>query len=70
MKKQIIVRLTETQKNKLEKQAEAQGRSMNSYIVNLIEQDSKMVRIPVLNNREWKQYQDYVKNFPVSDPRD
>ena len=70
MKKQMIVRLTETQKEKLEKQAEAQGRSMNSYIVHLIDQDSKMVRIPVLNDREWKQYQDYVKNFPANDPRD
>ena len=65
MKKQVIVRLTETQKEKLEKQAEAQGRSMNSYIVHLIEQDSQIVRIPVISQ---KAYEEYLAS-PL-DPRD
>jgi len=65
LKKQVIIRLTPEQKARLVKQAAEQGRSMNSYIANLIEQDSQIVRLPVITQ---KAYEEYI-NSPL-DPRD
>lgn len=65
MKKQFILRLESEQKEMLAKQAKTQGRSMNSYIVNLIEQDSQIIRMPVISQ---KAYEDYLKSN--LDPRD
>ena len=65
--KQIPLRMTDEQGEKLERQAKEQGRSMNSYICNLIEQDSEIVRVPMIKSGT---YEDYLKKFSLNDPRD
>jgi len=47
-KKQVIIRMDPEDKRLLEKRAEQDGRSMNSYILNLIKQDTQSIRIPVI----------------------
>jgi hypothetical protein len=65
-KSQFILRLTKEQKAKLVKQAKKQGRSMNGYLVHLIEQDSKIVNIPVFKS-DSKEYREHLANWPNSE---
>ena len=47
-KNQVIVRMTDEQKEKLQAQAKKANRSMTSYIVELIDRDAQMISIPTV----------------------
>jgi len=48
LKNQVIVRMTDETKEKLQAQAKKVNRSMTSYIVELIERDAQMIAVPTV----------------------
>ena len=53
---EVLVRMTDEQKAKLQAQAERESRSMTSYIINLIERDSEVARLQLVTEEQLKKY--------------